>query len=221
MSRNATTLAVLGAGAWGTAVGQYGGAAHAKVWLWAHDPAHVEAMRADPAQRRRLPGVALAAKVEPVADIACVGEADHVLAVVPPRAFARRRTPCAAICARIGCGQLRQGHRERSRPLYARGACRGSARPARGRLSGPSFAVDLARGLPTAVTLAAEQIELAEYLCARLAAPHFRLYRSSDLVGVEIGGAAKNVLAIACGVAWAANSAPAPMPRCWRAASPN
>ena len=67
-------------------------------------------------------------------------------------------------------------------------------------LSGPSFAVDLARGLPTAVTLAAGRIELAEELCARLAAPHFRLYRSSDLVGVEIGGAAKNVLAIACGV---------------------
>ena len=67
-------------------------------------------------------------------------------------------------------------------------------------LSGPSFAVDLARGLPTAVTLAAENAELAENLCARLAAPHFRLYRSSDLIGVEIGGAAKNVLAIACGV---------------------
>jgi glycerol-3-phosphate dehydrogenase (NAD(P)+) len=67
-------------------------------------------------------------------------------------------------------------------------------------LSGPSFADDLARGLPTAVTLAAEEMELAEKLCARLAAPHFRLYRSSDVIGVEIGGAVKNVLAIACGV---------------------
>jgi glycerol-3-phosphate dehydrogenase (NAD(P)+) len=67
-------------------------------------------------------------------------------------------------------------------------------------LSGPSFAADLARGLPTAVTLAAQERALAQKLCAKLAAPHFRLYHSNDLIGVEIGGSAKNVLAIACGV---------------------
>ena len=74
-----------------------------------------------------------------------------------------------------------------------------AARPAI--LSGPSFAADVAAGLPTAVTLAAESIEKAETLCRLLDAPTFRLYRSADIRGVEIGGAAKNVLAIACGVA--------------------
>jgi glycerol-3-phosphate dehydrogenase (NAD(P)+) len=195
------TLAVLGAGAWGTALANMAALSHAKVWLWAHDPAHVEAMRATRRNERRLPGVALAAEVEPVADIACVGAADHVLAVVPAQSF--RET------AEAMRGHLRPGAAvvncakgiEQRTGLYMREILAEvlPGQPAAA-LSGPSFAADLARGLPTAVTLAAEKIELAEELCARLAAPHFRLYRSSDLVGVEIGGAAKNVLAIACGV---------------------
>ena len=68
-------------------------------------------------------------------------------------------------------------------------------------LSGPSFAADVAKGLPTAVTLAARELSLAQELAQALAGPNFRLYPSDDLRGVEIGGAAKNVLAIACGVA--------------------
>ena len=192
---------MLGAGAWGTALANMAAGGHAKVWLWAHDPAHVEAMRRDRRNDRRLPGVALAAEVEPVADIACVAEADHVLSVVPAQNF--RET------ARALRGHLRPGSAvvncakgiERETGLYMNQVLAdvipGQTAAA---LSGPSFAVDLARGLPTAVTLAAENAELAENLCARLAARHFRLYRSSDLIGVEIGGAAKNVLAIACGV---------------------
>ncbi len=200
MSRNAT-LAVLGAGAWGTALANMAALSHAKVWLWAHDPAHVEAMRETRRNDRRLPGVALAAEIEPTSDIACVSAADHVLAVVPSQSF--RET------AALLRGHLRAGSAvvscakgiERATGCYMREILAEvlPGQPAAA-LSGPSFAVDLARGLPTAVTLAAEKIELAEYLCGKLAAPHFRLYRSSDLIGVEIGGAAKNVLAIACGV---------------------
>jgi glycerol-3-phosphate dehydrogenase (NAD(P)+) len=201
MSGNGT-LAVLGAGAWGTALANMAALSHGKVWLWAHDPAHVEAMRETRRNDRRLPGIALAAEIEPVADIACVGDADHVLAVVPAQSF--RQT---AILLR---GQLRSGSAvvscakgiERGTGLYMREILAEvlPGQPAAA-LSGPSFAADLARGLPTAVTLAAESIELAGVLCGNLAAPNFRLYRSSDLIGVEIGGAAKNVLAIACGVA--------------------
>ncbi len=195
------TLAVLGAGAWGTALANMAAGAHARVWLWAHDPAHVEAMRRDRRNDRRLPGVALAPEVEPVADIACVAEAHHVLSVVPAQNF--RAT------AQVLRGHLRPRSAvvncakgiERETGLYMHQVLAdvipGQAAAA---LSGPSFAIDLARGLPTAVTLAAERGDLAEKLCARLAARHFRLYRSSDLIGVEIGGAAKNVLAIACGV---------------------
>jgi glycerol-3-phosphate dehydrogenase (NAD(P)+) len=200
MSKTAT-LAVLGAGAWGTALANMAAHSHAKVWLWAHDPAHVATMRATRRNDRRLPGVSLAEMVEPTGDIACVGEADHILAVVPAQSFRQTATlmrghlrPQSAV---VSCAK----GIERETGLYMREVLDEILpdQPAAA-LSGPSFAADLARGLPTAVTLAAENIALAELLCARLAAPHFRLYRSNDLIGVEIGGAAKNVLAIACGV---------------------
>jgi len=200
--RKAATLAVVGAGAWGTALAISAARSHAKVWLWAHDPLHVEEMRRTRRNDKRLPGVAFALEIEPVADIACVGAADHVLAVVPAQCF--RRT---ALAMR---GHLRPGAAvvncakgiEQKSGLYMHEVL-AEALPGQPAavLSGPSFAVDLARDLPTAVTLAAQCEGLAAELCARLAAPNLRLYRSSDLKGVEIGGAAKNVLAIACGIA--------------------
>lgn len=200
MSHNAT-LAVVGAGAWGTALANMAALSHVKVWLWARDQAHVEAMRETRRNERRLPGVALAAEIEPTVDIACVGAADHVLVVVPAQSFretvAFLRGLLRPESAVVSCAK----GIERATGCYMRDILAEvlPGQPAAA-LSGPSFAIDLARGLPTAVTLAAEKIELAEYLCGKLSAPHFRLYRSSDLVGVEIGGAAKNVLAIACGV---------------------
>ncbi|WP_294540383.1 NAD(P)H-dependent glycerol-3-phosphate dehydrogenase [uncultured Rhodoblastus sp.] len=196
------TLAVLGAGAWGTALANMAAVSHARVWLWGHDRDHVEAMRETRRNDRRLPGFALAAEVEPVADIACVAGADHVLAAVPAQSFRETamllRGHVRPTSAVVSCAK----GMERETGLYMREILAQvlPGQPAAA-LSGPSFAVDLARGLPTAVTLAAESMELAEYLCKKLAAPNFRLYRSNDLIGVEIGGAAKNVLAIACGVA--------------------
>lgn len=200
MSKTAT-LAVLGAGAWGTALANMAAPSHARVWLWAHEPTHVEAMRQTRRNEKRLPGVALAAQIEPTADIACVAEADHVLAVVPAQTYRataeKMRSHLRPDAAVVNCAKGIEQHTG----FYMREVLAQvlPGQPAAA-LSGPSFAADLARGLPTAVTVAAERIELAEILCGRLAAPHFRLYRSSDLVGVEIGGAAKNVLAIACGV---------------------
>jgi glycerol-3-phosphate dehydrogenase (NAD(P)+) len=202
MSKSKTgTLAVLGAGAWGTALANIAAISNARVWLWAHDTAHVDAMRETRRNERRLPGVTLAPQVEPTADIACVGAADHVLAVVPAQGYrATAEAMRGFLRPESAVGNCAKGIEQHS-GLYMREVLAEvlPGQPAAA-LSGPSFAVDLGRGLPTAVTLAAERIELAEALCARLAAPHFRLYRSSDLVGVEIGGAAKNVLAIACGV---------------------
>src|SRR5271157_1391692 len=86
MTGNAT-LAVLGAGAWGTALANMAARAHTKVWLWSHDPAQVEVLRETRRNDRRLPGVVLAENVEAVADIACVGAAEHVLAVTPAQTF--------------------------------------------------------------------------------------------------------------------------------------
>jgi glycerol-3-phosphate dehydrogenase (NAD(P)+) len=196
------TLAVLGAGAWGTALANMAALSHQKVFLWAHDPGHVEAMRATRENERRLPGVALASNIEPTGDLACVGAVDHVLAVTPAQSFrhvaAEMRPHLRAGAAVVNCAK----GIEQATGLYMHEVA-AEILPGQpvAALSGPSFAADLARGLPTAVTLAAENMILAELLCARLGAPHFRLYRTDDLTGVEIGGAAKNVLAIACGVA--------------------
>ncbi len=89
------TLAVLGAGAWGTALANMAAGAHARVWLWAHDPAHVEAMRRDRRNDRRLPGVALAPQVEPVADLACVARGRPCARRGPGAEFPRDRSSVA------------------------------------------------------------------------------------------------------------------------------
>jgi glycerol-3-phosphate dehydrogenase (NAD(P)+) len=196
------TLAVLGAGAWGTALANMAASQHEKVWVWAHEPWLAEALRADRENKALLPGVPLAACIEPTDDLDCVREADHVLMVTPAQVV---RSVCEQLKGRIrpdsAVVSCAKGI-ERGTGLYMREVLAEVLPEQPGAaLSGPSFAHDVGRGLPTAVTLAADRIELAEVLCARLAAPHFRLYRSDDLIGVEIGGAVKNVLAIACGVA--------------------
>ena len=127
--------------------------------------------------------------------------ADALLLAVPAQvlhAFADRLRPHAE--ARPAAGDLRQGHRERHRQAGDRsGWPRRCPTPALAILSGPSFARDVARGLPTAVTIAAES-DLAARLQAAWVGPTFRPYASDDLTGVALGGAAKNVYAIACGV---------------------
>lgn len=202
MSQSTKILAVLGAGAWGTALANLAAAHHAKILLWAHDPAHVASLRATRRNDRRLPGVALAENIEPTADLACVKEADHVLSVVPAqnfRAVAQQlKTHVRPEAAIVNCAKgIERGTGLYMHQLLAEVL---PGQPAAA-LSGPSFAEDVAKGLPTAVTLAAPDPALGKILCERLGSPKFRLYRSTDLLGVEIGGAAKNVLAIACGVA--------------------
>ncbi|MCC0003275.1 MAG: NAD(P)-dependent glycerol-3-phosphate dehydrogenase [Methylobacteriaceae bacterium] len=195
-------IVVLGAGAWGTALANLAARRAGRVLLWARDAAHVADMRKTGENARRLPGVRLAPGVEPTADISCVGEATIVLAATPTqsmRATARAAAPFLrkdtdwVICAK---GVERGSHAFLSDIVAVEAA---QAIPCV--LSGPSFAADVAAGLPTAVTLAAPDAERAERLGRALDTPTFRLYRSTDVRGAEIGGAAKNVLAIACGIA--------------------
>jgi glycerol-3-phosphate dehydrogenase (NAD(P)+) len=195
-------IVVLGAGAWGTALADLAATRGERVLLWGRDPAQMQVIARDGENRRYLPGVRLAASVEVVSNIAAVAEADLVLAVVPAQAF-REAARTARPFASAGVPWL----------ICAKGIERGSkhflnevladeipdAVPAI--LSGPSFAADVARGLPTAVTVAAQDEDIAQHIAQRLATPSFRLYRSTDILGAEIGGAAKNVLAIACGIA--------------------
>jgi glycerol-3-phosphate dehydrogenase (NAD(P)+) len=196
----ANVIGVAGAGAWGQALANAAAAAGRSVILWGRDEAQ---MRAIATTRRsdRLPGVDLAGQVEATSDLKDLGRCDAILVAAPAQSSRE-------IAMRVAVGP-------RSAPLVtcAKGIERGThafmtevlaeAAPDRERaiLSGPSFASDVAAGLPTAVTLASADEELARALCDALRGPTLRLYHSTDVCGVEIGGSAKNVLAIACGVA--------------------
>ncbi|ACK49894.1 Glycerol-3-phosphate dehydrogenase (NAD(P)(+)) [Methylocella silvestris BL2] len=200
-------IAVLGAGAWGTALANLaarGGRAKAdsEIVLYARDPDHVAEMAATGVNARRLPGVPLLSNVTPVADLAAAADAEIILAVVPAQALRQllqqlapllEGTPPIVVCAKgieHGTGRFVTDIVREVLPEHIAAI-----------LSGPSFAQDVARGLPTAVTLAARDPNVASALAAIVAGPGFRVYSSSDVRGVEIGGAAKNVLAIASGVA--------------------
>ena len=195
------TVAVLGAGAWGVALANVAAQGRARAPLWAHDPRTAQALARDRENKRRLPGLPLAAAVAPTDDISILREAEIILAVTPAQAIrmtARAARPylykgaAFVICAK-GI--------ERERGKFLSEVVREELPQASvAVLSGPSFAADVCRGLPTAVTLAAHDEQLARRLCEELSTKTFRLYRSTDVRGVEIGGAAKNVLAIAAGM---------------------
>ncbi|MGB7368078.1 MAG: NAD(P)H-dependent glycerol-3-phosphate dehydrogenase [Methylovirgula sp.] len=195
-------IAVLGAGAWGTALANLAARNGAAVSLWARDPDHAAEMRATGVNARRLPGVPLALNVKPTQSLGEAAAADILFLAVPTQAL---RPVCEAL-ASFAAPDLpivicAKGI-ERTTGLFPSqvvGEILPTNPPAV--LSGPSFAADVAKGLPTAVTLAAGSYERAATLAATLAAPWFRLYHARDIRGVEIGGAAKNVLAIASGIA--------------------
>ena len=194
-------IAVLGGGAWGTALANLAARAGADVTLWAREPDHVAEMAATGVNARRLPGIPLVASVVPTADLADIVGAEIVLLAVPAqsiRAVAERARPF--LKARVPAIVCAKGI-ERTTGLFMSDVI-GEVLPDHppAILSGPSFAEDVARGMPTAVTLAARDNTTAEALAAALAAPWFRLYHSADIRGVEIGGATKNVLAIASGI---------------------
>ena len=193
---------VLGAGAWGSALANVAAAGRARVPLWGHEPAHVAALARDRENKRHLPGLPLAAAVAPTNDLAELAEAEIVLGVVPAQALRgvlRQARPflrggaAFVICAK--------GIERDSRKFMSEVATEEAPQVALAVLSGPSFAHDVCKGLPTAVTLAAREEPLARRLCEELSTKTFRPYRSMDMRGVEIGGATKNVLAIACGMA--------------------
>lgn len=194
-------ISVLGAGAWGSALANAAARAGRQVTLWARDPAAAACIN-DRRRFPRLPGAALEDGIAATADPAAAAAADAVLLAVPAQAvgaaaktFAGRIAPGTpvVVCAKgleRGTGKFMTEVVAESLP---------AAVPAI--LSGPSFADDVVRGLPTAVTLAAGNDALAQALAQALGSATFRLYHSTDVRGVEIGGAAKNVFAIAVGIA--------------------
>jgi glycerol-3-phosphate dehydrogenase (NAD(P)+) len=190
-------VAVVGAGAWGTALANAVARAGRPVLLLAREATVIAQTRQSP----RLPGVTLDPAITVTAEAAAVRDAATVLLAVPAQALRGALAPLAAVLApgsvAVACAKgIERGTHAFMTEVIA--ATAPQAVPAI--LSGPSFADDVARGLPTAVTLACAREEIAAQLCQALGSPTFRPYHTTDVRGVEIGGAAKNVLAIAAGI---------------------
>jgi glycerol-3-phosphate dehydrogenase (NAD(P)+) len=191
-------IGILGGGAWGTALAQVAASGGRETLLWAFENDVIESINARGENPLYLPGVRLNEAIRATGDIDDLHGCDAWL-VVTPAQHMRAVLSQAGECQRplILCAK---GIEERSGELLhkvAADTCTGAQIAV---LSGPTFAHEVAKGLPTAVTLAAEDIALAEQLRDRIAQPTFRIYVSDDVAGAEIGGAVKNVLAIACGV---------------------
>jgi glycerol-3-phosphate dehydrogenase (NAD(P)+) len=195
------SVGVLGGGAWGTALALTASRAGRKVTLWARNIAVANSVRQRHENPKHLPGIALDPPFGATAHLAEAVGADALLLAVPAQtlrsvatAVGRLAVPGTPvlICAK----GLERGTAKRMSQVLAEAA----PKVAVAVLSGPGFAMDVARGLPTAVTIACADEAVADALSEALAGPSFRPYASTDVVGVEIGGAVKNVLAIAAGI---------------------
>jgi glycerol-3-phosphate dehydrogenase (NAD(P)+) len=190
-------IAVLGAGAWGTAIASVL-AERLEVTLWARDPALAEDLARTRRNARYLPGIEIPAALKLTSTFAEAVRADLLLAATPVSGL---REVLEQIEARAAVVWLCKGFEQGSGLLphqIAQAVLGAAARV--GALSGPSFAEEVARGLPCALTLAARDAAFAREAAALLHGGRMRVYYSADLVGVEIGGAVKNVMAIAAGI---------------------
>jgi glycerol-3-phosphate dehydrogenase (NAD(P)+) len=191
-------IGVIGGGAWGTALAQVVSSGGRETLLWALEEQVVDSINQRHENSVFLPGISLDHAIRATSDLRELAACDAWLVVTPAqhmRSVLERAPPCEnplVLCSK--------GIEERSGELLhwvAAEACPGAQIAV---LSGPTFAHEVARGLPTAVTLAAEDPAIGEQLRERIALPAFRIYVTDDVAGAEVGGAVKNVLAIACGV---------------------
>ncbi|HVF83073.1 MAG TPA: NAD(P)H-dependent glycerol-3-phosphate dehydrogenase [Sphingomicrobium sp.] len=192
------SIGVIGGGAWGTALAQVAAGKGHQTLLWAREADVVAGINERHENPLFLAGVPLSPAIRATADIAELQSCDAWL-VVTPAQHMRDVLASAPACGKplLLCSK---GIEERSGALLhqvAHDVCPDADVMV---LSGPTFAHEVAAGMPTALTLAAADVERAEQVRERLALPGFRLYLSDDLAGAEVGGAVKNVLAIACGV---------------------
>jgi glycerol-3-phosphate dehydrogenase (NAD(P)+) len=193
--------AVIGGGAWGTALAQVCARAGREVILWAREPEVVEGVNAAHENAIFLKGVALDPAIRATSEFGDLAGADLVLAV-PPAQHMRATLAAFAPHARDGLPILlcSKGIEQGSLKLMTEVLAETIPQAQAAVLSGPSFAGEVARGLPTAVTLACPEAGCAEDLAEAIATPTFRPYFATDMIGAEAGGAVKNVLAIACGI---------------------
>jgi len=194
-------ISIIGAGAWGTALASVAARAGRSVTIWAREDAVVQSINERHANELFLPGIDLDPGIRACANLTEAADADAVIIVTPAqylRTTAEAMAPllkpktALVVCAKgveMATGALMNEVIEETIP-----GCPFAV------LSGPTFAIEVARGLPTAITLASADVKLGERLVSALKTPRFRIYRSEDVIGAEVGGAVKNVLAIACGI---------------------
>ena len=196
-------IGVVGAGSWGTALADLLAGKGYAVDLWAYEPEVVDSITADRENRPFLPEIILEKNLRASGDIAAVVSGKDLVLMVTPSHETRRvaglaaaHIPDDAIVVSASKGIENQSHLTMTGILE-------SLLPHKNRLavlSGPSFAMEVAQKMPTVVTAAADDIGVANAVQAIFAAPHFRVYTNTDMIGVELGGAVKNVIAIASGI---------------------
>lgn len=192
---------VIGGGAWGTALAQSLASAGRSALIWTYEAECAAAINAQNENTLYLPGVALNPAIKATENIADLARCDAVLSVAPAQ-HTRKILESYASYAPKGQALVlcTKGIEIKSRSFMSDVAHQALPKAKLAVLSGPSFAIDVAKGLPTAVTLACADEETGHALIRAVAAPTFRPYYSDDILGAEIGGAVKNVLAIVCGI---------------------
>lgn len=196
-------IAVLGAGAFGTALAIALAQQAGSVRLWARDQDHAREMGLQRENIRRLPGAAFPVALQPTADLADLDQDDVWLLAMPMRAlpeFLRAHAPRLAGRMLVACAKGVDPNSGLTAPVLIAQMIPPEAASPVALLTGPSFAHDIAHGLPTALTLACTDPQAGHALQERLSTPVLRLYRSVDVTGAALGGALKNVVAIAAGM---------------------
>lgn len=195
------TVGIVGGGAWGTALATVAAEAGRRVLVWARELDVVDGINGAHENRAFLPDIALAPEIVATGAYEDLAVCEAILMVVPAQFMAIAVAELGPILPHgtpvVLCSK---GIEQKTLRLVSEVLEAEAPHLTPAVLSGPSFAVDVAHGLPTAVTLATKEPETGETLMATLGQPSFRPYLSDDLIGAQIGGAVKNVLAIACGI---------------------
>lgn len=195
-------ISIIGAGAWGTALALVSRRAGNDVSIWAFEAEIVAAINNNHENTLYLPGVALDPTIRATADLAEAATADVLLLAPPAQHLRSTIAPLAgALPATVPLIVCAKGIEQETLALMSEAVEATFPRNPVFILSGPTFAADVAAGLPTAVTLAGSDLGAAQALADRLSSDRFRPYSGDDVIGAQIGGAIKNVLAIACGIA--------------------
>lgn len=195
-------ISIIGAGAWGTALALAGSRAGNDVTLWAYEREVVTAINEVYENTLYLPGVALDPGILATEDMAQAAVADVLLLAIPAQHLRVTIAPLVGkLAPEIPLIVCAKGIEQETLALMSEAVDATFPQNPVFILSGPTFAADVAAGLPTAVTLAGADLDAARQIANRLKSDRFRPYTGDDVIGAQIGGAVKNVLGIACGIA--------------------